>query len=955
MPQGIRSPVLGVNPIFRGLAATRVALAVAGAVVALVLAPQVAQAAYNVTISSNPTTGVSQSGGTITATAIGANVNTNTITDAFFDAENVTVSTGTGGTQAGTITDTAEVDDIGAVESLTLDAAGTVTFNPGTAVAYDTDGSLTVDGTGVSFPNGAEMDTSGAQTYNAPVSYSDAVYLEATGSGSLSLQSVDGGGSCDVITDGGSIHLNGNVGDTTEPSAVQFGGGPITSGASSMSSTGPVDFDNPMTLENGLTVSGGGLVQFDTVDGAHGLTTTSAAFHGDVGATAALSSLSASGDPTLYNIAVSTTGDQNYPGGLQAEGTVLTSTSGSVNIDAASPLYGSLEIDGAGTISGVLSGSGGSLVKGGSGTLTLAAANTYGGATTINGGTLQTSAAGAIPSTSDVDLANSTIGPTLDLDGHTQTIGSLAGGGTAGGLVTDTNTNSATLQTGADNASTTYSGAIQDNNGTVALTKQGTGEFTFAGSDSATGATTVTSGELVVNGSIVHSSVALDGGTLAGLGSVDGIQGGTPSATLGGPAPGVFTSTAAVSLTSADTVAVNFTNASGQDFDQLDANGPISLGDATLQVTAAHGFAGAAPADVFTIIENSSRRAVTGTFAGLPQGSVIRLPNLQFVISYIGGTDGENVTLTDIGVTASVALMSSSRTSRSGSRVRFTATVSPIPGSGNTATPTGSVTFRDNSRLLGTEPLVNGTAALITRALPIGVSVVSASYSGDHVYLHALSAGVNEVVSRASPRVSSAPRTPSTTLAGTDTDTAVVTGNAVDASPAGSVSFHLCGPLRRDSGCPTGGRAVGAAVRVIARSGDTARATSPAAHPTAPGVWCFRARYSGDASYTPASDGGANECFTVRKPAAPSVTISSPAGGAKLVLDRMVDARYRCRDAPGAPGLASCKGTVPDGAPIDTTKLGRHRFSVTAISKDRERTTHTVIYTVVRPARRRSS
>ncbi|MFX9762094.1 autotransporter-associated beta strand repeat-containing protein, partial [Acinetobacter baumannii] len=40
-------------------------------------------------------------------------------------------------------------------------------------------------------------------------------------------------------------------------------------------------------------------------------------------------------------------------------------------------------------VSGIISGSGGSLVKVGTGTLTLSGANTYSGGTTINGGTLQ--------------------------------------------------------------------------------------------------------------------------------------------------------------------------------------------------------------------------------------------------------------------------------------------------------------------------------------------------------------------------------------------------------------------------------------------------------------------------------------------------------------------------------------------------------------------------------------
>jgi autotransporter-associated beta strand protein len=136
----------------------------------------------------------------------------------------------------------------------------------------------------------------------------------------------------------------------------------------------------------------------------------------------------------------------------------------------------------------------GALTKAGAGVLELTAANTYTGATTVNGGTLQAGAAAggqAFGNLSAVTLANAT-GVTLNLNNFSQTIGSLAGGGGTGGEVT---LGTATLTTGGDNTNTTFAGVIS---GTGGLIKVGTGAQTLSGSNTFGGATTVNGGTLVV-------------------------------------------------------------------------------------------------------------------------------------------------------------------------------------------------------------------------------------------------------------------------------------------------------------------------------------------------------------------------------------------------------------------------------------------------------------------------
>ncbi len=127
------------------------------------------------------------------------------------------------------------------------------------------------------------------------------------------------------------------------------------------------------------------------------------------------------------------------------------------------------------TVAPDIAGAGG-LTKAGNGTLSLlaASAGTYGGATTINAGTLAIAGGAAIPDTSAVSLAN-VAGAKLLLNAS-ETIGSLSGGGAIGGEVA---LGGNTLTVGDATPSTVYAGAISGATGTVF--KQGTGALTLSG------------------------------------------------------------------------------------------------------------------------------------------------------------------------------------------------------------------------------------------------------------------------------------------------------------------------------------------------------------------------------------------------------------------------------------------------------------------------------------------
>lgn len=208
------------------------------------------------------------------------------------------------------------------------------------------------------------------------------------------------------------------------------------------------------------------------------------------------------------------------------------------------------------TLRGVLSN--GSLTVGGmgySGRLNLAAANTYAGGTTINGGTLALVKAfnpitGTLLSTGSFNGSGAMVvneGGNLDISQTgNQSVGTLAGAGTVslGG-------NALTLN---QNADTTFSGSIQNGgigggtNGSI--DKTGSGTLTLSGANTYTGYTNIDAGRLTLSGSLNSASVMV-------------ATGATLDVTTGGlRADSSLTNAGTINLTSNDTVS-SFVSNSG--------------------------------------------------------------------------------------------------------------------------------------------------------------------------------------------------------------------------------------------------------------------------------------------------------------------------------------------------------------------------------------------------------
>ena len=94
--------------------------------------------------------------------------------------------------------------------------------------------------------------------------------------------------------------------------------------------------------------------------------------------------------------------------------------------------------------------------------------------------------------------------------------------------------------------------------------------------------------------------------------------------------------------------------------------------------------------------------------------------------------------------TTGTTLTSSLNPSTYGQAVTFTATVSSAG-----PTPTGTVTFNDGSKSIGSASLSGGVASITTSTLPVGTLSITASYGGDAASAKSTSAALKQVVDKA--------------------------------------------------------------------------------------------------------------------------------------------------------------------------------------------------------------
>ncbi len=332
------------------------------------------------------------------------------------------------------------------------------------------------------------------------------------------------------------------------------------------------------------------------------------------------------------------TGDNNYSGGTTISGGTLT-------VDHADSL-GSGDIDnsgvlkvGEGELENTLFGSG-SLVKTGTGELTLSGDNSYSGGTTITGGTLTADHADSLGSG---DIANSgvlqvgegelektlsgsgslvktgtgelTLSGDNDYSGGTTISGGTLTADHADSLGTGAIANSGVLQVGEGELENTLSGS-------GSLMKTGTGELTLSGDNGYSGGTTITGGTLIADnadslgtGAVANSGVLQVGegeleNTLSGSGSL--VKTGTGELTLSGDNSYSGTTT----ITDGTLIAANVNALGGGNIDNsgtlmLDANGAFELANVTTHTGATTALAAGSTLDAGQLTqENGSTLSI---------------------------------------------------------------------------------------------------------------------------------------------------------------------------------------------------------------------------------------------------------------------------------------------------------------------------------------------------------
>src|SRR5262249_41784215 len=138
------------------------------------------------------------------------------------------------------------------------------------------------------------------------------------------------------------------------------------------------------------------------------------------------------------------------------------------------------------------------------------------------------------------------------------------------------------------------------------------------------------------------------------------------------------------------------------------------------------------------------------------------------------------------------ALPSPVNPAATGQSVTFTATVAPVaPGTG---TPTGTVTFRDGSVVLGTAQVGPGGTAMLTTSFALaGGHAITATYSGDANWVassQSLTEQVNAPTKQATTTTLAASANP-VRVGQAVTFTATVQGPAGAGTPTGTVTFYV--------------------------------------------------------------------------------------------------------------------------------------------------------------------
>ncbi len=291
------------------------------------------------------------------------------------------------------------------------------------------------------------------------------------------------------------------------------------------------------------------------------------------------------------------------------------------------------------TIGGSIAGGYG-LTTSGAGMLVLAASSSYTGDTTIAQGTLQLSAAGAIPvgaSAGNLVFSNAAVAAVLDLNGNNNSVNGLSqpNASTTNLVVNNISGGTATLSVGGNNASSTFAGVLADNNngngGVLALSKFGTGALTLNSANTYSGLTTINGGTLQLGNANTAQNSTVTVNAANGLAFSPGV-GTFNIAGLSGAGNFSLADTSGGSLTL--NVNVNGNNQTTYSGSMLGPGALLKTGGGALWLSTTNSFTGGTTVSQGTLDLNYGN---TGTNIGTLGGTLSIEPGASVIVSAAKG------------------------------------------------------------------------------------------------------------------------------------------------------------------------------------------------------------------------------------------------------------------------------------------------------------------------------